>query len=264
MLLQEMTWPEIGNLSRDIPVLVPVAAWGVMAADTSILRRRRLLSLALSSALLLASRSRAGLLSGFVAGGFLLLSMKQYRLFVRGVFVCVAVIGLVGLWNPDLIWKSSESVNADLIYKGHREKGLLGSKYYTQQPLVPLGKTALNLNFDMILPLGVPESVVVTGAAKGIGALNWTPDRDQVVRRVALVYRLGEGFMPSLAAEALRVAQGASTFVLKASNASGETAFGTLGISSGGFAGFKAPLTEGTLDAGVVDYGEAYVLSVKY
>jgi len=44
------------------------------------------------------------------------------------------------------------------------EKGLLGSKYYARQPLVPLGKTALNLNFDMILPLGVPESVVVNGA----------------------------------------------------------------------------------------------------
>jgi Zn-dependent M28 family amino/carboxypeptidase len=44
------------------------------------------------------------------------------------------------------------------------EKGLLGSKFYAQKPLVPLGKTALNLNFDMILPLGVPESVVVTGA----------------------------------------------------------------------------------------------------
>lgn len=46
------------------------------------------------------------------------------------------------------------------------EKGLLGSKYYGQKPLVPLGKTALNLNFDMILPLGVPESVVVTGAER--------------------------------------------------------------------------------------------------
>ncbi len=44
------------------------------------------------------------------------------------------------------------------------EKGLLGSKFYAQNPLVPLGKTALDLNFDMILPLGVPESVVVTGA----------------------------------------------------------------------------------------------------
>jgi Zn-dependent M28 family amino/carboxypeptidase len=44
------------------------------------------------------------------------------------------------------------------------EKGLLGSKYYTRQPIVPLGRTALDLNFDMILPLGVPESVVVNGA----------------------------------------------------------------------------------------------------
>src|SRR5436190_19275625 len=37
------------------------------------------------------------------------------------------------------------------------EKGLLGSKYYARQPLVPLSKTARHLNFDMILPLGVPE-----------------------------------------------------------------------------------------------------------
>lgn len=44
------------------------------------------------------------------------------------------------------------------------EKGLLGSEYYARHPLVPLGKTALDLNFDMILPLGAPESVVVTGA----------------------------------------------------------------------------------------------------
>ena len=46
------------------------------------------------------------------------------------------------------------------------EKGLLGSRYYAQHPVVPLGKTALNLNFDMILPLGVPESVVVNGAER--------------------------------------------------------------------------------------------------
>jgi Zn-dependent M28 family amino/carboxypeptidase len=46
------------------------------------------------------------------------------------------------------------------------EKGLLGSQYYAANPVVPLGKTALNLNFDMILPLGVPESVVVTAAER--------------------------------------------------------------------------------------------------
>src|SRR5262249_57801271 len=63
-------------------------------------------------------------------------------------------------------------------------------------------------------------------AARGIGAFNWVADRDQIVRRVALMFRLDQTFVPSLAAEALRVAQGANTYVLKASNASGETAFG--------------------------------------
>jgi adenylate cyclase len=62
--------------------------------------------------------------------------------------------------------------------------------------------------------------------AHGVGAFNWVADRDQIVRRVALMFRLNEAFVPSLAAEALRVAQGATTYVLKASNASGETAFG--------------------------------------
>jgi adenylate cyclase len=73
---------------------------------------------------------------------------------------------------------------------------------------------------------------ILTEAAKGIGALNWTPDRDQILRRVALIYRMGDQYVPSLAAEALRVAQGASTFLLKSSNASGETAFGrTTGLN---------------------------------
>ena len=67
---------------------------------------------------------------------------------------------------------------------------------------------------------------ILDEAARGIGAFNWLADRDQIVRRVALMYRLGSALVPSLAAEALRVAQGASTYVIKAANASGETAFG--------------------------------------
>jgi len=63
-------------------------------------------------------------------------------------------------------------------------------------------------------------------AATGIGSINWIPDRDQVLRRVGLLYRVGDTFVPTLFMEALRVAQGASTYVLKSSNASGETAFG--------------------------------------
>jgi adenylate cyclase len=67
---------------------------------------------------------------------------------------------------------------------------------------------------------------VLADAAKGLGATNWLPDRDLVVRRVPLVMRLDATMLPSLAVEALRVAQGASTIVIRSSNASGQEAFG--------------------------------------
>ncbi len=74
---------------------------------------------------------------------------------------------------------------------------------------------------------GASENLaILDNAAHGLGAFNWTPDRDQIVRRVALIFRIGDTLVPSLAAEALRVAQGATTYVLKASDASGEKAFG--------------------------------------
>ncbi|WP_453961842.1 CHASE2 domain-containing protein [Amorphus suaedae] len=63
-------------------------------------------------------------------------------------------------------------------------------------------------------------------SASGLGAMNWIPDRDQIIRSVPLLFVMGETMVPGLAAEALRVAQGASTYVVRASNASGETAFG--------------------------------------
>ena len=63
-------------------------------------------------------------------------------------------------------------------------------------------------------------------AAHGLGAFNWLADRDQIVRRIALLFRLNSQLVPSLTAETLRVAQGATTYVIKAANASGETAFG--------------------------------------
>ena len=67
---------------------------------------------------------------------------------------------------------------------------------------------------------------ILDEAATGIGSINWIPDRDQVVRRIPLIYRVGDQYVPTLTTEALRVAQQAGTYVLKGSNASGETAFG--------------------------------------
>ena len=76
---------------------------------------------------------------------------------------CGLLIELARAWSAQ---KPRPKRSAIFLAVTAEEKGLLGSLYYSRNPLVPLGKTALNLNFDMILPLGVPESVVVTGAER--------------------------------------------------------------------------------------------------
>lgn len=56
---------------------------------------------------------------------------------------------------------------------------------------------------------------VLMASASGVGALNTAPDSDGVVRRVPLLMRQGAQIVPSLAAEALRVAQGARNHVVR-------------------------------------------------
>ncbi|HZY71588.1 MAG TPA: M28 family peptidase [Edaphobacter sp.] len=46
------------------------------------------------------------------------------------------------------------------------EQGLLGSQYLSQHPPVPAGQIALDLNYDMILPIGIPREINVNGAQR--------------------------------------------------------------------------------------------------
>jgi len=46
------------------------------------------------------------------------------------------------------------------------EQGLLGSEYLGQHPPIPAAQIALDINFDMILPVGIPEEVNVNGAQR--------------------------------------------------------------------------------------------------
>jgi Zn-dependent M28 family amino/carboxypeptidase len=46
------------------------------------------------------------------------------------------------------------------------EQGLLGSEYLGQHPPIPAGQIALDINYDMILPIGVPLQTNVNGAQR--------------------------------------------------------------------------------------------------
>ena len=66
----------------------------------------------------------------------------------------------------------------------------------------------------------------LSAAAAGGGSLNHVPERDGVVRRVPLLVNFVDRIYPALSLDTLRMAQGASTLLVKSSGASGEKAFG--------------------------------------
>ncbi|MDD5656537.1 MAG: adenylate/guanylate cyclase domain-containing protein [Elusimicrobia bacterium] len=63
-------------------------------------------------------------------------------------------------------------------------------------------------------------------AAAGSGGISFVAESDGMLRRAPLLLRLGPLLLPSLSAEALRVAQGAANISVKSSGAGGETSFG--------------------------------------
>jgi adenylate cyclase len=81
-------------------------------------------------------------------------------------------------------------------------------------------------------------------AAAGLGFVSTRADADGIVRRAPLVARAGEALVPSLAAEALRVAQGAGGLVIKSSDASGQVAAGRPEAVALKIGAAEVPITE--------------------
>jgi adenylate cyclase len=74
---------------------------------------------------------------------------------------------------------------------------------------------------------------VLETPAAGNGILGTLPERDGISRRIPLITAIGDKLYPSLGVDALRIAQGARTYVVKSTGASGVTAFGEhAGVSS--------------------------------
>lgn len=63
---------------------------------------------------------------------------------------------------------------------------------------------------------------ILQDASAGNGAISFNPDSDGIVRRVPLILRLGDEVVPSLIAEALRVAQGERNYFIKTGDIEGE------------------------------------------
>lgn len=82
-------------------------------------------------------------------------------------------------------------------------------------------------------PAAVPSLGLLEENASGIGAISISDDdREGIIRRVPLVVNVDGKIYPSLAAEALRVGQGASGIIIRSTSSSGEQATGHSAVTA--------------------------------
>jgi Zn-dependent M28 family amino/carboxypeptidase len=92
---------------------------------------------------------------------------------------CATILELARVWGS-LPQKPKRS--AVFLFVTAEEAGLLGSAYYGTHPLVPLARTAIDLNYDALYPFGRAADVVITGAER----TTVFPQAQQLARRLNL------------------------------------------------------------------------------
>jgi adenylate cyclase len=140
---------------------------------------------------------------------------------------------------------SNDQVFAKAISQAPVVLGFIGSPQRKSLPETKAGFSYAGDDprlFAPYYPGAVTSLKELQDSAQGAGALNWIPDQDQIIRRMPMVMRIGDTLYPSLAGDLLRLAQGASTFIVKSSGASGEKSFGEKsGIVSMKIGQFEVP-----------------------
>ena len=97
---------------------------------------------------------------------------------------------------------------------------------------------------------GVSNIEELTSAAQGVGSFSFPTGADGVVRTVPLIFSAQGSLYPSLGLEALRVAQGAGSYVVRSTGASGEADTGNAAMVA---------LRDGALDVPTGPMGDFWI-----
>src|SRR5580704_7505347 len=122
-------WGNPNSLGAAMSIGVfPVLLWGWFTSDGPALKFRRLAALLLCAYLIIFSMARAGIVSMVVVTVLFCVCLHQYRLLAKIVALVLVLVAATGMLAPDTLNKSMGNLEDAVLYKGHREQGLFGSR----------------------------------------------------------------------------------------------------------------------------------------
>ncbi|MGD0469353.1 MAG: O-antigen ligase family protein [Terriglobales bacterium] len=108
--------------------LFPILFWGWLVSNGRVVRLRRLVALLLCTYLVYFSVTRSGMASVALVTLVFCVCLHQYKLLVRIVALVLFLVAVVGMLAPGTLNKRFGDLKDTLLYKGHKDEGVLGSR----------------------------------------------------------------------------------------------------------------------------------------
>src|SRR5258708_8938447 len=122
-------WGNPNSLGAAMSIGVfPVLLWGWLTSDGPAVRVRRLAGFALCTYLVQLSMARAVMVSIVVVAFVLCVSLHQYRLLVKVAALVLFLVAVTGMFDPGALNKSLGDLKDAVLYKGHKQEGVMGSR----------------------------------------------------------------------------------------------------------------------------------------
>jgi len=127
--LGQAIWGNPNSLGAVMSVAVfPVLLWGWLIADSPKVKGRRLVALLLCTYLVWFSMARAGVVTVMLVTVVFSVCLRQYKLLLKIGALAIVLVAIGGVLAPGTLNRRLGNISDTLLYKGHKEEGLLGSR----------------------------------------------------------------------------------------------------------------------------------------
>ncbi len=127
--LGDSIWGNPNSLGAAMSIGVfPVLLWGWLVADGPVLKTRRLAGLLLCSYLIFFSMARAAMISLILVTLVFCVGLRQYKLLTKALGLVLFLIAISGMVAPAALDLRVSALEDEVLYKGHRDQGMLGSR----------------------------------------------------------------------------------------------------------------------------------------
>jgi O-antigen ligase len=122
-------WGNPNSLGAAMSIgIFPILLWGWLRSDPGVVRWRRAGALLLCTCLIVFSLARAGMVAMLLVTLLFGFVLRQYKSLLKVAGLTVALIAAMGMVSPTALIQSFDDLKDAVLYKGHKEEGVLGSR----------------------------------------------------------------------------------------------------------------------------------------